>query len=181
MVETHASQWNLSPWNLSAGWGPRAVEHFRLPRSVGTHQSTATELFPPWTPMLTSVSEAVVGSMAVDATELAEDLATAGEHELVRLVADWIDRALRAEDLDLSVEPPLDGRSPLDALVAAAAAYVARTRSMPTPNWTIGTSRRSEQFWHPGPPALFPNALVHAPGEFAIRGVFIEAASLVCR
>ncbi len=38
----------------------------------------------------------------------------------------------------------------------------------------------SETFWHPGPAALFANALVHAPGEFAIRGVFIEADSLRC-
>lgn len=29
-MEAHASQWRLSPWNLEAGGGPRAVEHFRL-------------------------------------------------------------------------------------------------------------------------------------------------------
>lgn len=114
----------------------------------------------------------------MDATELAQDLAGAEEHELVRVVADWIDRAGRAEHLDLSIEPALDGRSHVDALVAAAAAHVARTRAEPVPAWTIGPHRRSEQFWHPGPPALFANALVHAPGEFAVRGVFIEAASL---
>ncbi len=50
---------------------------------------------------------------------------------------------------------------------------------MVKPAWTIGPARMSEVFWHPGPPALFPNALVHAPGELAVRGVFIEADSLV--
>ncbi len=114
----------------------------------------------------------------MDAAELAVDLAGSEEHEVVRTVADWIDRACRAEHLDLSIEPSLDGRSHLDALVAAAAAHVARARTEPTPAWTIGPRRCSEQFWHPGPPALFANALVHAPGEFAVRVVFIEAASL---
>lgn len=30
VMQAHASQWRLSPWNLTAGWQPRAVEHFRL-------------------------------------------------------------------------------------------------------------------------------------------------------
>lgn len=30
VVDAHASQWRLSPWNLEAGWESRAVEHFRL-------------------------------------------------------------------------------------------------------------------------------------------------------
>lgn len=117
----------------------------------------------------------------MDAGDLAADLVDARESDIVRLVADWMDRAMRAEPLDLSAEPPLDGRSHIDALVAAAAAHVARRRSMSIPSWTIGPSRRSECFWYPGPAALFPNALVHSHGEFAVRGVFIEAASLVCR
>jgi LmbE family N-acetylglucosaminyl deacetylase len=37
VVEAHASQWRLSPWNLTAGWAPRAVEHFRLARSEPGH------------------------------------------------------------------------------------------------------------------------------------------------
>lgn len=116
----------------------------------------------------------------MDARELARTLAEAGDAEVVRFVADWIDRALTAErgDLDLAAEPSLDGRSHIDALVAAAAAHVARHLGQPAPSWTIGPERLADTFWHPGPPALFPNALVHAPGEFAVRGVFIEAASL---
>ena len=31
-VEAHASQWALSPFNLTAGWEPFAVEHFSLAR-----------------------------------------------------------------------------------------------------------------------------------------------------
>lgn len=119
--------------------------------------------------------------MGVDAHELADDLGDAEEQDIVRLVADWIDRAQRVEHLDLSGEPSLDGRSHIDALVAAASAHVARTLSMPIPGWTIDARRRSERFWYPGPAALFPNALVHSYGEFAVRGVFIEAASLACR
>lgn len=36
-VEDHASQWRLSPWNLSAaGWKARETEYFRLARTSGT-------------------------------------------------------------------------------------------------------------------------------------------------
>lgn len=36
VVEDHASQWRLSPWNLSAaGWKAREIEYFRLARSAG--------------------------------------------------------------------------------------------------------------------------------------------------
>ena len=116
----------------------------------------------------------------MDARSLAADLAVADDPQLVRLVADWMDRALRASDLDLDVEPSLDGRRYVDALIAAAAAQVARRLGRPTPEWTVGPQRRTDAYWHPGPPSLFPNALVHAPGEFAVRGVLVESDSLVC-
>lgn len=115
----------------------------------------------------------------MDASSLADDLAAAPASDVVRLVADWMHRAETTASLDLSQDPPLLNVSHLDALVAAAAAQVARTLGMTTPPWTIGPSRMSASFWHPGSPALFANALVHAPGEFSVRGVFIEAASLV--
>jgi LmbE family N-acetylglucosaminyl deacetylase len=48
VMEAHASQWDLSPWNLSAGWGPRSVEHFRLARSVGSPRPPgAAQFWPP--------------------------------------------------------------------------------------------------------------------------------------
>lgn len=115
----------------------------------------------------------------MDAQGLAAALRDADEDQLVRLVADWMARAGRADDLDLHVAPLLTGRRHIDALVAAAAAQVARGRGEVTPAWTVGVERTTEVFWYPGPAALFPNALVHAPGEFAIRGVFIESDSLV--
>ncbi len=114
----------------------------------------------------------------MDATSLTSDLRSASEEDLVRLVADWISRATTAAQLDLHVEPPLDGRRHIDALVAAGAAEVARQRGQKAPTWTTTSDRRTETFWYPGPAALFPNALVHAPLAFRSRGVFIEAASL---
>lgn len=116
----------------------------------------------------------------MDARSLAADLRAADDGELVRFVADWMDRATRAEDFDPEIEPPLDGRRHVDALIAAATAQVARIRSRPTPDWTIGPLRTCDRFWYPGPPSLFPNALVHAPGEFSVRGVLVEAESLTC-
>lgn len=35
VVECHASQWALSPFDLTHGWEPWMVEHFRLARAVG--------------------------------------------------------------------------------------------------------------------------------------------------
>ena len=32
VVDAHASQWAITPWNLSGGWAWRAVEHYRLAR-----------------------------------------------------------------------------------------------------------------------------------------------------
>lgn len=116
----------------------------------------------------------------MDPTDLAGALECGEPREIVRTVADWIDRALRSPALDLSVEPPPTGVSHVDALLGAATAHVARQLGRPTPPWTTSPDRVAESFWYPGPPDLFPNALVHAPGEFAVRGVFIEAGSLEC-
>lgn len=114
----------------------------------------------------------------MDAQSLAVDLSSAPDESLVRVVADWIGRGVKASELDLSSEPPIDGRRHVDALIAAAAAEVARRRGQSAPSWTEKPNRRTETFWHPGPAALFPNALVHAPLAFRSRGVFVEAASL---
>lgn len=89
----------------------------------------------------------------VNATQLAAAVADAAPGEIVRLVADWIDRALRSREVDLDAEPPLAGESHLDAL-AAAAAHVARRRGRSAPAWTIGPDRMTEAFWYPGPAAL---------------------------
>ncbi|HVM01293.1 MAG TPA: PIG-L deacetylase family protein [Acidimicrobiales bacterium] len=44
-VEAHASQWALSPFNLAAGWGPFAVEHFRPLRPCAPSGEDAADLF----------------------------------------------------------------------------------------------------------------------------------------
>lgn len=115
----------------------------------------------------------------VDARDLASWLAEAPPEMVVRLVADWIDKAVRL-GLEAEVASPLDGRPHIDALVAAAVEYAADRRSEPHPGWTIDPRRESPVFWHPGTPSLLPNALVHAPAVFAIRGLLIEEDSLQC-
>lgn len=55
----------------------------------------------------------------MDARELASWLAEAPPEMVVRLVADWIDKAVRL-GLEAEVAPPLDGRAHIDALVPAA-------------------------------------------------------------
>ncbi|MDQ6783608.1 MAG: hypothetical protein M3063_09240 [Actinomycetota bacterium] len=114
----------------------------------------------------------------MDAASLAADMVIAPDESLVRYVADWIDRATTAAAVDLATAPPLDGRRHVDALIAASAAQVARLRGLPAPAWTNEPQRRTDNFWYPGPPSLFPNALVHSPLAFRSRGVFVEAASL---
>ena len=116
----------------------------------------------------------------MDAVGLRDDLANASPNEVVRLIADWIDRARRAPELDLDLEPGLIGIPHLDAATGAAAAHTARLLGRPIPTWTLFAGRFSPTFWHPGPPSTYANALVHAPGEFALRGIFIEEASLQC-
>jgi hypothetical protein len=114
----------------------------------------------------------------MDARALADDLATVPEASIVRVVADWTQRAIKASQLDLVTEPDLDGRDYIDAIVAAAVVEVARRRAEPAPSWTRKEARRTSVFWYPGPATLFPNALVNAPLAFRSRGVFIESASL---
>lgn len=116
---------------------------------------------------------------AMDACVLADWLADAEPEMVVRLVADWIDKAVRL-GLEADEVPPLDGRPHIDALVAAAVEYAADRRGEPHPGWTVDPRRESPTFWHPGTPSLLANALVHAPAVFAIRGVLIEEESLQC-
>lgn len=81
---------------------------------------------------------------------------------------------------DPTIEPPLDGRPHIDALVAAAVEYAADRRGDDHPAWTVDPRRESPVFWHPGTPSLLPNALVHAPAVFSVRGLLIEEDSLQC-
>jgi hypothetical protein len=67
----------------------------------------------------------------------------------------------------------------IDALVAAAVAQRARMGGKQVPTWTRAPDRVLDVFWHPGNDRFFALALAHAPAEFAARGLFVDADSLV--
>ena len=115
----------------------------------------------------------------MDARELALWLSDCEPEMVVRGVADWIAPAIR-QGPEADIEPPLDGRAHIDALVAAAAEYVADHRGEARPTWTVSKERESPVFWHPGPDSLIAHSLVHSPAVFAIRGLLIEEDSLQC-
>jgi hypothetical protein len=106
--------------------------------------------------------------------DLAVTLAAAEELEYVRIVADWLLHG------SVGSEPPAStGDRVVDALAAAAVAQLARTRGQEVPTWTRAPDRILDFFWHPGSDRFFALALAHAPAEFAVRGLFIDAESLV--
>lgn len=109
---------------------------------------------------------------------LADALEQSSASDYVRLVADWLHRVATDADPDLTTPPGLTEVTVVDALVAAASAHACFTRGLPVPTWTTESARRTDTLWYPGPDALMPNALVHTPLSFSIRGLLIEAASL---
>lgn len=108
--------------------------------------------------------------------QLADCLQDLSEPEYVRFVADWIGRATREE---IEERPPLTGDEVIDALVAAAAAYVGIRRYDGEPGWTVEPGRVLHRLWHPGIPGMFAWSLVHSPASFKSRGILIEEDSLV--
>ena len=106
--------------------------------------------------------------------DLAATLSRLTPAEYVRFVADWL-----TGPEDLAAAPALTGIPVIDALVAAAAAHAAFTSDHPVPAWTTEPTRCMQNLWYRGSDALFPNALVHSPLSFLLRGVLIEADSLV--
>ncbi len=104
---------------------------------------------------------------------LANELLAAPETDYVRICAHWL--TLGTPDL----EPEFTNNVVVDALVAAAAAHLARSNGAVIPSWTRQPERALESFWHPGDDAFFAWSLAHAPAEFFIRGVIVEADSLV--
>lgn len=112
-------------------------------------------------------------------TELKEWLVAARDEELVRRTAHWMSEARKAPGESYRVDPGLTGLPVIDALVAAAVEVVALQRGEKSPKWASDPARFLDHFWYPGPRSLFPWALAHAPAPFQIRGVLIEADSLV--
>ncbi|MGH2843028.1 MAG: hypothetical protein ACRDKL_05510 [Solirubrobacteraceae bacterium] len=106
--------------------------------------------------------------------DLALTLARADEDSWVRVAADWLTRGELSEEA-----PPSAGNRIRDALVAATVAHLARQRGCPAPAWTNAPWYTLDSFWHPGSDRFFALALATAPAEFAARGVFVGADSLV--
>lgn len=108
--------------------------------------------------------------------ELARTLLDVDEQEYVRFAAHWI---TTAGDVDVAAD--LTGNDVVDALVAAAAAYVAYQRAGAEPTWTYQPGRAlTHRLWHPGAPGMLPYSIVHAPGSFIVRGLAVARDALVC-
>jgi hypothetical protein len=112
--------------------------------------------------------------MDYTADDLAVTLAAAQEPEYVRIVGDWLTRGAAGD-----APPAATGDRVIDALVGAAVAQLARSRGQAVPGWTRAPDRILDFFWHPGSDRFFALALARAPAEFAARGVFVDADSLV--
>ncbi len=109
-------------------------------------------------------------------TDLARTLRGLDEHEYVRFTAHWM---TAADELDNAAE--LTGDEVVDALVAAAAAFVAYQRCGAEPEWTYQPGRAlNNRLWHPGAPGMLPYSIVHSPGSFIVRGIAVARDALVC-
>lgn len=112
--------------------------------------------------------------MVYTVADLARTLQSVPETDYVRVAAEWLSHG------EVSEVPPQKSSEPvINALVAATVAHLARTRGEEVPAWTRDRDRALEPFWHPGSDRFFAYALVHAPAEFAARGVLVEEGSLV--
>ena len=110
----------------------------------------------------------------MDPQQLVDALVGEPESMWVRMTAYWMTR-----EPVLNPSPRLSGLVVVDALVAAAAAQLARRRGVAAPEWTQLDDRVLETFWHPSGPRFLGWSLAHAPAEFRARGVIVEADSLV--
>lgn len=106
--------------------------------------------------------------------DLALALAASDQQDYVRLVAHWLTHGVVEGE-----PPPLVGDEVVDALVAAAVAHRARLIDQEPPSWTRDPDRLLDFFWHPGDDRFFALALAHAPAEFAVRRIFVDADSLL--
>ena len=108
--------------------------------------------------------------------ELARTLRDVDEHEYVRFAAHWM---TAASDLDSAAD--MTGDAVIDALVAAAAAFVGYQRTGAEPTWTYQAGRAlTHRLWHPGSPGMLPYSIVHSPGSFIVRGLAVARDALVC-
>jgi hypothetical protein len=84
----------------------------------------------------------------------------------------------RRSDL-LAGRPPSTGDPRYDAFLAALAEHLAYHDEIATPGWVQDPDRFLEQWWFPVDlPAARTDALVHSPGAFRIRGIFLGSGAL---
>jgi hypothetical protein len=89
----------------------------------------------------------------------------------------WEPQERRAALLERRPAPTGDSR--YDALLAALAEHLAYHDDLSVPEWAYDDDRFLEQWWFPVDlPAVRADALVHSPGAFRIRGIFIGSGAL---
>lgn len=105
------------------------------------------------------------------------------ESERRRLVLEFLEE-FRWEPLDeqaglLEAPPAPTGDQRYDALLAALAEHLAYHDDLAVPDWVYDDDRFLDQWWFPiDLPSVRADALVHSPGAFRIRGIFIGTGAL---
>lgn len=105
------------------------------------------------------------------------------ESERRRLVLEFVEE-YRWEPRDqqavlLDARPESTGDQKYDALLAALAEHLAYHSDLSVPDWAYDDDRFLDQWWFPVDlPAVRADALVHSPGAFRIRGIFIGSGAL---
>lgn len=79
----------------------------------------------------------------------------------------------------LEQRPALTGDPRYDAFLAALAEHLAYHDQLHAPEWVQDRDRYLEEWWFPiDLPAVRADALVHSPGAFRIRGIFLGSGAL---
>jgi hypothetical protein len=111
---------------------------------------------------------------------LASEASESGRRRLVLEFVEeyrWEPPGQRAALLEARPGPTGDHR--YDALLAALAEHLAYHDELAVPGWAYDEDRFLDQWWFPVDlPAVRADALVHSPGAFRIRGIFIGSGAL---
>lgn len=79
----------------------------------------------------------------------------------------------------LEARPAPTGDHRYDAMLAALAEHLAYHDDLAVPDWAYDEDRFLEQWWFPiDLPYVRAEALVHSPGAFRIRGIFVGLGAL---
>ena len=111
---------------------------------------------------------------------LASEASDSGRRRLVLEFVEeyrWEPREHRGALLEGPPAPTGDDK--YDALLAALAEHLTYHDDLNVPDWAYDDDRFLEQWWFPVDlPAVRAEALVHSPGAFRIRGIFIGSGAL---